>query len=370
MSKKIVVLISVLIIAALPLAACQPSPPQAEEPAAEEPVEEESEVEEPVSEETAILTVSQWGYNSDVFEEVFAAPFMEMYNVELVYETGNNADRLSKLESVGEATEVDVIHLSGNYALQAIGLGLLQKIDMSRLEHLDELYDWAKNPDGEGYCVSNIVVSYPIVYRTDKVDPPPTSWKDFLREDLKDRITMDDMPSTFGPSQVIMMSLAHGGEVDDYELGWEYMETWVDNMYTVAGYELTSLIQEGDIWMAAYGSYMTSALSEIDLPLELAFIPAEGVPGNTNVLCMVAGTDQEDLVYAWMNHLTSAETQTALAMTLTDAPTNKLVTLPDEIGSKLTYGDEYIDSLIFLDFAELNSLMPDWIDRWNDLVIE
>ena len=232
MSKRIVVLISVLIIAALPLAACQPSPPQAEEPAAEEPVDEEAEVEEPVSEEPAILTVSQWGYNQDVFDEVFSEPFMEMYNVELVYETGNNADRLSKLESVGEASEVDVIHLSENYALLAIELGLLQKMDMSRLDHLDELYDWAKNPDGEGYCVSNIVTSYPIIYRTDKVDPPPTSWKDFLREDLKDRVTMEDMTSTYGPSQVVMMALAHGGEVDDYELGWEYMKPWVDNTYT------------------------------------------------------------------------------------------------------------------------------------------
>jgi len=347
MSKKYALLITVLVIVVLTFVACQPA-----------------------AEETAVLAVSEWGYNAEGVEEIFVKPMEEMYNVEIIFETGNNADRISKLESLGTASDIDVIHITENFALRAIELGLLQKLDMSRLEHVDELYDWAKNPDGQGYCIANSVNSFPLLYRTDKVDPPPTSWKDLLREDLKGKVSMDDIAATFGPSQIVMMSLSHGGDIDDYELGWEYLEQWVDNTYTIAGYELVSLIQEEEVWLTPYGSYMVGALSEIDLPLELAVIPDEGVPAARNVLCIVNGTDQEDLAYAYINHLTSEETQTAMGMAVMESPVHKAVSLPDEIGSLLTYGDEYIDSLVFLDFSTINPQLDDWYDKWNEIVVE
>ena len=360
MSKRSIFFVLVLLISVLIITACQSDVSPAEEPVAEESAVEE----------TATLAVSEWGYNADGAEEVWVKPLEEMYNVEIIFETGNNADRLSKLESMGSASEIDVIHLTENFALRAIELGLLQKLDMSRLENVDELYEWAKNPDGEGYCIASSINSYPILYRTDKVDPPPTSWKDLLREDLKGHVSMTDITSTFGPAQVVMMSLAHGGEVDNYELGWEKLPLWVDNTYAVAGYELVSLVQEGEIWMTPYGSYMIGALSEIDLPLELGVILDEGVPAARNVLCIVAGTDQEELAYAYINHVTAEESQTAMGMGLIESPVHKAVSLPDDIGSFLTYGEEYIDALIFPDFPVINPLTEEWFDLWNEIVVE
>ena len=42
------------------------------------------------------------GFNLDVLEENVFAPFEEMHNVDIVLDTGNNSDRLARLQAEGE----------------------------------------------------------------------------------------------------------------------------------------------------------------------------------------------------------------------------------------------------------------------------
>ena len=43
------------------------------------------------------FTVSWWGFNGDALQDIIIDPFQEMCSCEVVFETGNNADRLSRL---------------------------------------------------------------------------------------------------------------------------------------------------------------------------------------------------------------------------------------------------------------------------------
>ena len=63
-----------------------------------------------VAQDTKTLTVSIWGFNLDVLEENVFAPFEEMHNVDIVLDTGNNSDRLARLQALGESTTIDVVH--------------------------------------------------------------------------------------------------------------------------------------------------------------------------------------------------------------------------------------------------------------------
>ena len=58
-----------------------------------------------VAQDTKTLTVSIWGFNLDVLEENVFAPFEEMHNVDIVLDTGNNSDRLARLQALGESTD-------------------------------------------------------------------------------------------------------------------------------------------------------------------------------------------------------------------------------------------------------------------------
>ena len=47
------------------------------------------------------LTISWWGFNGDKLEEIILKPFRAQCGCELVFETGNNADRLNKIKIRG-----------------------------------------------------------------------------------------------------------------------------------------------------------------------------------------------------------------------------------------------------------------------------
>ena len=55
------------------------------------------------------FTISWWGFNGDKLQEIVVDPFQEMCGCEVVFETGNNSDRLNRLQ-MRSGAGVDVIY--------------------------------------------------------------------------------------------------------------------------------------------------------------------------------------------------------------------------------------------------------------------
>ena len=157
------------------------------------------------------LTVSWWGYNGEKLDANVIAPFKEKCGCDVVFETGNNADRLSKLTARG-GKGVDVIFLTDSYSQVGIESGIFQKIDRSKLKNIDQIYPVARDPQG-GYGPAYTVGRIGIVYDSAKVQPI-TSWNDLWREDLKGMISLPNITTTAGPMFVVQAG-KHAG-VDAY----------------------------------------------------------------------------------------------------------------------------------------------------------
>ena len=52
----------------------------------------------PVAASAETLTISWWGFNGDKLNEFIVQPFQEQCGCEIVFETGNSADRLGKVQ--------------------------------------------------------------------------------------------------------------------------------------------------------------------------------------------------------------------------------------------------------------------------------
>lgn len=317
------------------------------------------------------LVVSTWGFNQDLIDKNLTTPFEEMYNVKIVYETGNNAERLTKLAARGDSPAVDVVHFAGPFTFEASQQGLLQPVDPNLLTNYGELYDWAQDPLGNGEGVSYAISSYPLVYRTDQVDPPITSWADLFREDLKGFVTVPDLATTNGPATIVMLATAFGGDIDNTEPAWEKLPELADQLVTTyrRSSELTTLVQEDEVWVAPYSSFAIGNLLDTGQPLEMV-IPAEGLPAAPSVVSIVAGSEKVDLAHKYIDFLISQEVQTAMAEDLVDSPTNSAVTVSDDVAPLLTYGEEMVNSLIFLDQEKLNSFQDEWLERWNEIMLQ
>lgn len=95
------------------------------------------------------LTISWWGFNGEKLDQYIVQPFQEQCGCELVFETGNNADRLNKVKIRGGAG-VDVIYLTDSFSQLGIEEGLFQKIDRAKIPNIEGLYPLAQDPQG-GY---------------------------------------------------------------------------------------------------------------------------------------------------------------------------------------------------------------------------
>ena len=317
------------------------------------------------------LVVSTWGFNQDLIDKNLTRPFEEANNVKIVYETGNNAERLTKLAARGDSPQVDVVHFAGPFTFEASQQGLLQPIDPSMLSNYDQLYDWAQDPLGNGEGVSYAISAYPLIYRTDKVDPPITTWADLFREDLKGYVTVPDLATTNGPATIVMLAEAFGGDIDNTEPAWERLPELADQLVTVynRSSELVALVQQEEVWVAPYSSFSIGNLLDTGLPLEMV-IPSEGLPAAASVVSIVAGSEKSDLAHKYIDFLISQQVQSAMAEDLVDSPTNKEVVVSDAVAPLLTYGDKMMNSLIFLDQAKLNEYQDAWLERWNEVMAQ
>jgi putative spermidine/putrescine transport system substrate-binding protein len=324
--------------------------------------------------EERTLVVSTFGFNMDLIEENITIPFQEMYDATIIYETGNNSDRLARLEELGEDTEVDVVHFAGIFPFRAKAEGLLQPIDPEMLENYAELYEWAQDPLGDNYGIAYAINSHALVYRTDMVEEPITSWADLLREDLTGFVSIPEMSTTFGPATIIMMAAALGGdpeEFEDTEIGWEAMPDLADQLVTsyIRSSELVALYQEDEVWASPYSSFARGNLMDTGLPLEFV-IPEEGAVGDPITVSITAASDNVELAHAYIDFIISHDVQEAEALQLIDSPTNMTVMLPDDIAALLTYGSDLIESLVFMDQAQLLEVADEWLERWNEVMLQ
>jgi putative spermidine/putrescine transport system substrate-binding protein len=243
--------------------------------------------------ETTELVVSTWGYNQDLIDKNLTVPFEEANNVKIVYETGNNSERLTKLIARKDNPNVDVVHFAGAFTERAQQEGVLQAVDPSLLSNYDELYDWAKDPIGEDSGIGYAISGYLLAYRTDKLDEAPTSWADLLDEDLKGYVTVPDLATTNGPATIVMLAEALGGDIDNTEPGLGSAAPACRPACDDLSQQLRvdNPCPAGRGLAGPFSSFAIGNLLETGLPIETAF-PVEGIPAAPSVVSIVAGSEK------------------------------------------------------------------------------
>ena len=312
------------------------------------------------------LTISWWGYNGDKLNANIIEPFKEICGCDVVFETGNNADRLGKLTARG-GKGVDVIYLTDSYSQLGIESGIFQEIDRERIPNVEKLYDIAQAPQGD-YGPAYTVGRAGIVYDSEKVEPI-TSWGDLWREDLAGSVSLPGITTTAGP-MVVVMAGKHAG-VDAYEDAdgafaaiEELKPNTVKNYNT--GSEMVNLISTGEASVAIAQDFTLRSLKEAVPSMTWAELE-DGDIATLNTINIPTGAENVDLAYEFINFVLSSEIQQVNAEQGVDAPVNTEVELTPEQASIWTYGPDAIAALNRMDYAKMNAAKTDWIDRWNEI---
>ena len=78
------------------------------------------------------LTISWWGFNGEKLDQFVVKPFEAKCGCKLVFETGNNADRLNKIK-IRNGEGVDVAYFTDAYSQIGIGDRPVPDVDRSKL---------------------------------------------------------------------------------------------------------------------------------------------------------------------------------------------------------------------------------------------
>lgn len=321
----------------------------------------------PAFAQTKTLTISWWGFNGEKLESIVLTPFREQCGCEIQFETGNNGERLNKLQ-IRNGAGVDVAYFSDSFSQQGIDLGVFQKIDPSKIPNLEGIYDLAKDPQG-GYGPAYTIGRVGVVYDSEKIASPITSWNDLWRDDLASSLSLPGITTTAGP-MVVMKAGDHEG-VDAFEnadaafAGVEALKPNVVKNYNT-GSEMINLFSTGEI-TAAIAQDFTLGQIQAAVPSVVWADLEEGSIATLNTVNIPKGAAEPELAHEFINFILSTEIQQQLAEQGVDAPVVKSVTLTPEQASLWTYGADVIDGLQRIDYAKMNAAKGGWVDRWNEI---
>jgi putative spermidine/putrescine transport system substrate-binding protein len=96
-------------------------------------------------------------------------------------------------------------------------------------------------------------------------------------------------------------------------------------------------------------------------------VPKEGGSAGLSCQTLVHGGPRPELGAEFINEILDAEIQAMLAKKLSNGPVVQGVPLPPETLARMPYGEGKEELLFASDWELINTIRPEWTERWNQV---
>ena len=315
---------------------------------------------------------------SDGYDEGYIDSFYETYpNIELETAAfGSNEEAVAKIQAGFEA---DIVNSCVDEAtLEMVQKGMYMPLDVSRLEHWDEIWPGMKElpgvqVDGEVYIVPVDAGTAGIMYNADVITTPPDSWTDLFDPQYAGKASLEDLAIT----ALDVGALANGIE--------NPLEMTPDQLEMVKQYLIDHRSQFRTFWKGEADIKAQFKSEEV--------VIASGYPGTAKALRLKEGVNVEfvaakegqmlwtcgygispeideenlDAAYAMLNWYTSLEPQIFAATNFSYLTSNQGII--DAVTPEVRE-EAALDSLFTLDNAIPASPPEDreaWVAAWTEV---
>lgn len=285
---------------------------------------------------------------------------------------GSNDDFAPKLAAGGGA--YDLVSVSADTTGVLVAAGLVEPIDVSRVERFNEIYELFRtaagiNSDGQVWGVPLTWGSIPLMYRTDKITEELDSYAALWDEKYKGRIALwDDKSAIFNTARLL-------GHSNVYDLTDEQLEEVKKKLieekpllrkyWTTAG-ELVNLYASGEVWISnTWGGFQVAELQKQGIPVK-EFLPKEKADGWVDNWQIVKGTPNSDCAYKYINFILSPRGQCGVSSVTGYSAANPVAAKecmsPEEYTAKHQDDIKYVDSLVMW---EMPARLDVYTNTWN-----
>ena len=367
MSRKIFVLVSVLLAASMLLAACaQPAPTAA--PATEAPVAvtEAATVDPMVALVDAAKkegTLVSYGLPDDWVNYGGMWTLMsDKYGITHQDTDMSSGEILAALKAEANAPVADITDLGFNFAKVVNDEKLSQPYKNA---YWDEIPDYAKDADGRWSAAYWGAIAF--LVNKDLVPNVPQSWADLLKPEYKDTICMKDPRESATANMVVLAAaVGNGGDEKNPQPGLDYFKklTEAGNLRAVA--PSTSNIQKGECPISLFWDF--DALNDkysLDMNLDVV-IPSDGTVAGLYIQFVTAGAPHPNAAKLMLETEYSDDGQLAYANGFVH-PIRSSVTLPADLKAKFPPDASYANVKFPKDFVALDAAATTISDGWNQI---
>jgi len=297
--------------------------------------------------------------------------FEKKYGVRVIYVTGTSNQILAKVKTQRSRPQIDVIWANDTTHYQGKADGLFAKLDPAKVPNLENLYDFAKDPDGVGVVmgIQALGIEYNTEVFKEKGWAPPTSWSDLWDEKYKGHVVAYNMP--IGYTNLLLGKIAemNGGSSEQLDAAWDKFKALAPNALAFVDppAQIDALFGTGSAWIGFNGSARVHDLADQGAPVAMV-LPKEGGILYPQQFDMVEGAPHPDLAHKFIDFTLSPESQQQIAKTMLLGPVNKTVRLDPAVAEKVPYGAEEVEKLEHLDISAINKNLQALTARWTAMV--
>jgi putative spermidine/putrescine transport system substrate-binding protein len=220
---------------------------------------------------------------------------------------GSSQDEINAVKQLkGQDRAPDVLDLGQSFALSGAKDGLLAPYKVATW---DAIPANAKDADGKWFSDYGGFVS--IGYDPAKITTPPTSFKDLLGPEYKNKVAINGNPTQAGAAfaAVYAAALANGGSLDNIQPGLDYFKQLkqAGNFVPVTG--SPSTVQSGQTPVLIWWDYLQASSVASQLPSWKVVIPSDATYAAYYAQAINATAPHPAAARLWEEYLYSVEGQ-------------------------------------------------------------
>jgi len=309
-----------------------------------------------------VLNVLSYG---GPWNEVQEKTVLERFKKETGYSVTLGSQPVNALAPIMAAKDnpiYDVVWMPAEDYAALSAAGQLLPLDYANIPNAKDLYEGSAMKDG-------IITSYAVValvYNTDKIKTPPTSWADLWNPAYKGHVMIGDLPHSYATSFLVMAARMNGGGEANIDPGFkkiEQLKPSISGFYKNSGVA-AQMFQQGSAWIAPWHHGRAKYMAERGVPLAYV-VPKEGAPAYLSVIGVVKGTKNKAIAEKYINMVLAPDAQIAWATIIGAGPANKTVKLDPAVAATVPYGEDQVKKLVKLDWATILKNQDKWVERWQ-----
>jgi putative spermidine/putrescine transport system substrate-binding protein len=267
----------------------------------------------------------------------WVTPFEQQTGCKVNVKVAGTSDEMVTLMKTGD---YDTVSASGDASLRLIYGGDVAPVNTDLVSNYKDVFDGLKlkawnSVDGVAYGIPHGRGANLLMWRTDKVNPAPTSWGTVFdaNSPYKGKITAYDSPIYIADAALYLMKTKPDlGIKNPYALDDNQFKAAVDLLKAqnknIGEYwsDYTKEVQAFKAGNSVLGTtwQVIANLAEADKAPVKAILPSEGATGWSDTWMVAAKAKHPNCAYQWMNHIISPKVNAQVAEWFGEAPANKL----------------------------------------------